>query len=1113
MAATKKPSGLSISRNGMKFTFTWKITDKDHDAGQQLQYKTNLGKSWTSITVGKKTTSKTRTFTAASYYPTTKNQLTSVSFRIRGKRKKYTEGSGKNKKTKTPGWSGWAKKTFSISSPMKPELSTELNESNQSTFSWELKNDITSTRILRDFVYESIRIRDCSETNGSKLKWDSSQPGWRSGTASASSGTAEGSQSFTEDSEILATGSYTRWFRVKARGTSGDSEWVYQKHVYAKPYKATVNSNKAAVSNTDITVTTKWTAEANTARPIDQTVVEYLIAVPAEGRTVPAGATFTEIATSKDTAGKDGITATIGTTLEKDQCLWTRVKTKHDSNETNSDPKLVLSGDLKDPTGLSVSTNIATYRATVTANNESAVPDSRLAVIFRKKGEKDRVIGIIPHGESGVTVQCPSWSSGDEISFGVYAFQGSAASSTKSGVTEYAITANMRSESIFIGGSVPSEPKNVAVERSDEQGEVILTWSWSWQEADSAEISWSQNPNSWESTDEPSRYLISNLNAAKWRVSGLEMGTTWYFRIRLAVVSGEEVSYGPYSRTVSADLSSAPEVPLLVLSEPVITKNGRVTASWVYFSTDDTPQTYAEICEVTVNGSTITYGTVIAHANGEQYAVIDAAEVGWRTGETHNLCVRVVSESGLQSGWSDPTSVLVAEELACSITQTSLAENHSTITDYNPSTTVTLIRGTEAVEVNPEQFGIAMGFTAGNYFFHAVEGTWSYVTDTETDIVGYGKVGTLRTVQPVEIDPAEYGISSDGTEDEIVKITLAIDPDVVTETALTVMPMTVTAEGAGEGGTTTFIIERAEEYHVVRPDESEIDGYRNETIFIARQTGEGQISIGIDDLIGALDDGAKYRLIAIAEDGLGQTAEDSIDFTVRWAHQAGIPSGSEEKDGLAAIIIPVAPSEYASGDYCDIYRLSSDRPELIVRNGSFGEVYVDPYPAVGEDRGHRIVHRTSNGDYITQYNQPAWIDITNEVVIDEYSIIIDFDGWRAILPYDIGLSSRWSKDFKLTSYLGGSQQGDWNPAVTRTANYTAVLLADEDREMIEIVRRLADYSGICHIRTPEGSSYAANVEVAESKTHNEWDKVSFTLTVTRVDPESLEGMTYKEWIE
>ena len=40
---TTPPTGLSITRDGGRFTFGWKIGDKDYGAGQSLKYKINNG--------------------------------------------------------------------------------------------------------------------------------------------------------------------------------------------------------------------------------------------------------------------------------------------------------------------------------------------------------------------------------------------------------------------------------------------------------------------------------------------------------------------------------------------------------------------------------------------------------------------------------------------------------------------------------------------------------------------------------------------------------------------------------------------------------------------------------------------------------------------------------------------------------------------------------------------------------------------------------------------------------------------------------------------------------------------------------------------------------------
>ena len=92
-------------------------------------------------------------------------------------------------------------------------------------------------------------------------------------------------------------------------------------------------------------------------------------------------------------------------------------------------------------------------------------------------------------------------------------------------------------------------------------------------------------------------------------------------------------------------------------------------------------------------------------------------------------------------------------------------------------------------------------------------------------------------------------------------------------------------------------------------------------------------------------------------------------------------------------------------------------------------------------------------------------------------------------------------------------QGDWNQAVSRTGTFSTSVVSD-DEETIEEMRRLAVYPGICHIRTKDGSSYAADVQVGESYAQDTAHKiVAFNLTITRVDSEGYDGMTLAEWQE
>ena len=91
-------------------------------------------------------------------------------------------------------------------------------------------------------------------------------------------------------------------------------------------------------------------------------------------------------------------------------------------------------------------------------------------------------------------------------------------------------------------------------------------------------------------------------------------------------------------------------------------------------------------------------------------------------------------------------------------------------------------------------------------------------------------------------------------------------------------------------------------------------------------------------------------------------------------------------------------------------------------------------------------------------------------------------------------------------------QGDGNKAVSRTATVSGTAIPGRDDDVIEAVRRLADNAGICHVRTKDGSSYAADVQVSEKYNYASGLKTyEYTLAITRVEPEELEGMTLADW--
>jgi hypothetical protein len=1194
---TPAPSGCTISRNKNTFTLTWKIAAKNSNDGQKRRYYIN-GKLIKTQAIKPK---DTKTSITSNAYP-----LSSVKIEVQDDQKK-----GKNAKNlKASAWKG---ATFSFVRPPKSTVSLTFDENywNRCTLSWGHEGN-TFANSDNIWYLET----ECQTT------WhdENHAHSWVAESHNAETGSYSKQESSTDISGDLG---YVRGYRFRIKGKAGyttadpNKAWVYAFHYYSTPKKAEISSVK--ISNSDaggVNCSVEWNSYSNTYHPIDYSFVQYGIAVPGPGLSCPSGISWTDRPTMKDNPNNkssDKDSFYIDTPIGFDNCLFARVVNVHDKNRSYSKPVrgTGIVTDLSLPDNFSIGEpDPTTYRVTVSIDNQSDVPDSNIAIIYRSvlNGvSTEQIVGIIPHGVTTATIQCPNFDIPDEWSLGAFAFVGDFGSyqltsdiSIKSGKKYYTRTGNeeqtateiqnpsgnpheqeyyeklgddyyitddttvvegktyytlsqfvpysytqvtspvaadlptyyelvpnisrdvsfsaggntftysiyeipnimMRSGTLWQGGDVPRAPENVKA-ICPREGVALVTWDWAWKKADIAELSWSDHDDAWESTDQPETYRITNTHSGKWSIYGLESGVTWYIRVRLIKTTSGGENYGPWSSISSEstlDMASAPNAPILTSSKLSVTHDDSFTVSWEYNSTDGTDQANAVLRSVTLsNEGEIQYGTDIRSAIGTNRSVdLIPDDLGWETGNKYGFVLKVISESGKHSEWSDPAFITVAEPLACSITSTSF-ENHVeyVLTDdteiQNGSTYYTL-EGTAVGEPNVANI---------SKYYELSEGIYINTLDTVID-----ETKTYYTVEGTVV--ANPDVSAIGTYYERSEYNI-----------LREMPITLSANISGGVDGQQHInasIERASSYFVDRPDETTYSGYSGETVYSSSIENASSITISQNDLIGNLDDTASYKLTIYVYDDLDQTAEDSVEFKVDWAHQAAIPDATVEFDDtydVVKITPSIDPAKFANGDTFDIYRLSADKPVLIVKGGTFGQTYVDPYPTIGTHGGHRVVTVTANGDFISNEadSDMAWIDLDAEegdIFMSDFPIVNFGEGSFTIL-YNADLSTNWTKDFRETRYLGGHIQGDWNAGIHRDSTINSVVLREEDAETITLFRRMAEYPGLCHIRTLDGSNYYADIQLSETIPHDEDPTNSYSFKITRVDSDGYDGIELSEW--
>ena len=1038
MAKTKKPTGLSIARSGNVYTFKWKIGDSDYANGQQLQYSLNGG-AWTAITIG--ATATTATVTNAS--------VRSLVFRVMGNRKAYK----KNGRKINPGWSAWAQSaTWSAAVPATPTLEYANNSVNSGTFTWNTESSDSSTQVLTEVQKQTCTVTRTGEP---------AESDW----GAIATGTASGSEVVTEDSEALAAGNLVRWYRVRSSGPAGASPWVTTSHAYGTPAAAVIDSASAETNGSVTRVTASWRAAYDDLSPIDTITLQYAVAVPTDTALTAPASGWSDAIEVTPNGGEDKVVVNVQAAIAVDECMWVRVKTDHDTNLNYSGELVAQAGKLGAPTiAADPDTSTGSVNITITETTTCNVACTAIFCRLEDDPSNDRIIGVLAHGVTSGTYSVPDIIGDTTTCFGAFAFVGSYSGTVVSQIL-------MRSDSA-IDSDIDSEaPASITLEKGPSDETVRIGWTWTWDSATQAELAWADHAEAWESTDEPDTYTVKDRRATSWVIAGLDTGL-WYFRVRLINAAVDPAVVGPWSETYTYNMSSIPDKPALSLSKSVINANDSITARWAYSSADGSPQAYAEI--------RLEDGTIIAHTETGQSLEIT---YDWVTGQTYNLSIRTTSESGIQSDWSEPVSLYVAEPCTIALTGSSISKGGAigtsvevTETTYHADGTVT----TDAWESSSAR-PLNNGYDTAAYE-HYMLGTR---TTTEVTWNGDDKIVTTRT----------------NTIDSI------------STPIVSAMPITANITGAGATGTTVMAIARAENYHIDRPDENDYDGFEGETIATTSRTGEGQLTIALEDLVGSLDDGCWYYLIGHVYDEFGQSASFKYPFQVNWSHKAGVPDVDVTVDKYLRIakITPIAPSGAVSSDTCDIYRLTADKPELIYKGASFGTTYVDPYPGFGDACGHRLVTVTANGDYATASGL-GWrdADVNDGDFLDEEQMIIDVDGEQIELPYNLSLSNKWNKDFKRTSYLGGSVQGDWNPAVTRDLSAETVLVRGLDLDRQMAMRDLAGFAGVAHVRTPDGSSLTADVQINEEQSYDT-KKVSYSLTISAVDPEEPAGMTLDEW--
>lgn len=868
-----------------------------------------------------------------------------------------------------------------------------------------------------------------------------------------STGTDTGWGAWTRGSSTTLTytdttsGKY-RQVQVRAIGPAGHSKEASAVRFVGQPQVATWEDVVCQKMSSYYKMTYSVNVTGNANR-LDEIVPQYVITTPDANMDPPDGGWTDGTSFGYKAAGTYELFINTDELVGLDECLWGRIKTIHDGVSNNSDSRLIVTGRLTPPDADIEVQNIRASGFSVAVSNldkGTDVPGTYVEVYLERASNPGlENYTLIGTLTASGTISCTEDIT-EETGYGIHL-----RNVTADGVS-------MTSDFFDYMTTMPQAPTLLSVTPTSNPGKVLVEWQHNWRSANGSVLAWTDDPDAWTSNDDPEEYEISDTTNS-WFIMGLATDKTWYFRVRSTYTIGDAMTRSPWSADMAVELTETPISPALFLSDEAITADGTVTAYWATVGTKE--QTAAAVWQGTLgNDGVFVPDHEIVAVTDALTVEISAEDHGWADGTAVWLALQTQTASGI-SEFSAPVKLTITEPPTITVESTSL-EASMTVTEYFDG------------DGSTSSFPLAYGTTSASATING--------SAVSASVVGGNVI--LASIPPIG---AEIVVTYDTT-----------DYNVLAE-----MPLewTGTVENAKDWSVT---ITRAESYPMTRPDGKTTTGAQGEAIYI----GQGQ-SIERSDLIGTLDDGAFYYLTIEAVNEYGQRAQWQTQFIVHWSHQAWIPSGTVTIDGLVAHITPAQASGYAQGDTCDIYRLSKDDPELIYTGAEFGQEYVDPFPAFGEQSGYKIVTVTVDGDFITDGNEFAEYEPDYDK-LDPGELVIDCNGVQIGLPYNITLDSGWEKDFKRTAHLGGHVTGDYNKPVTRDITVNTVLVRNIEEESVATMHYLATHAGKMHVRTPDGSSVLANVSVQESRGYDT-ALVTYSLTIQKVDPEGYDAMTIEEW--
>lgn len=705
---------------------------------------------------------------------------------------------------------------------------------------------------------------------------------------------------------------------------------------------------------------------------------------------------------------------------------------------------------------------IEKYKLTATLDNLEDDANKIVAKQIEFQVVKDNASKVYKSGKAAVTSRHASWTcdvaAGSEYKVRCRAINGTLYSDW----SDY--SDNM--------GTMPSAPSKITEIRAESETSVYLSWS----KVNSAEtyvIQYTTKKEYFEGSDQLSTKSTDGPET-QYRITGLETGTEYFFRVRAVNEFGES----GWSAINSIAIGKAPAAPTTWSSSTKVIAGEELTLYWVHNAADGSSEKYAKL-ELYFNNSEAPKETHTIKKSTEEdekdktsfYKIDTSAFVEGTTIEWRVQTAGITDDLG---EWSVKRTVDIYAPVTLEVN----------VTDQNGD-------GLQTVT----EFPFYIRALAGPDTQIPIGYHLSIVANEMYDTVD--NIGNERTINAGEEVYSRY---FDITDDLVVELTpgsVDLENSIgYTVTCTVSMDSGLTAEASVEFvvSWTDMIFEPNAEIGLIqdtmttyiRPycQNSGITYYKvekNGLLFTRTDTV-------LDPLVGQVIRGSRTTMGDLVYDGTTIYGEELYFCAV---------VGTTEITNV----------------YLSVYRREFDGKFTELATGLDGAKHTtvtDPHPALDYAR-YRIVAITKDTGAVSYADLPGYPIQGKSVIIqwDEAWTNFETDETAALeqpawsgsllkLPYNIDVSESNTTDVEHIEYIGrehpvsyyGTQLGE-----TSTWNVT---IDKNDKETIYALRRLAKWMGDVYVREPSGLGYWASISISFSQKHCEVT-IPVTLEITRVE--------------